>query len=544
MSEAISKEISEDYPLQEAVETQKIDTGTEPDNETINSINWWEKRVLRSVDQLKLWQDNPRLDPAESHVTLADFTEELISIKKDKDSFLDLVSSIASKGFKSFDPIVVWQNDKGKYVVAEGNRRTLALKLLRTPDKAPRSIRRFILQQSELIDRTEIDKVRVCVAPSYDECEWYVLQRHSSSSLQMRWERLQQQRLIVSLCDKYNNDLEIIRDKTGFTRSEIERTLRYVTIRNLATRQEVTSLMDLDEKEIIYSHRIPMSILERWFDSLDVREAWGIEYAGSSIKIISNEKSFLYAYGRFLKLIFNPEKSGAEFTVNTRSIPERNKEILAILPSVSFVHDDTEKNKPEAANKATSSSNNDTEGDKDTNPLPGGEHEKGEQKPEEDKASKKNLSANPDRNKLVEEFYKINVSSYKLAALFKEFKALPVARYKNTTAASLRVFLDLSVDEYIGCENLKEDLAKKHGCAYGSTTLHQRLSFITNTHIKDPISNRVIGKLLQHNEHYSLDTLNSYIHGTDTHNVSKRFINGFWDMLAPLFKVLIELKEG
>lgn len=536
----MSDEIKEDNPLSKAIESEVDSVYTEPENETTNSASWWEKRVLRSVDQLKLWQDNPRLDPAENHVTIADFTEELISIKRDRDSFFDLVSSIASKGFKSFDPIVVWQNDKGKYVVAEGNRRTLALKLLRTPNKAPRSIKRFILQQSERIDRADIEKVRVCVAPNYDECEWYVLQRHSSSSLQVRWERLQQQRLIVSLCDKYNNDLEIIRDKTGFTRSEIERTLRYVKIRNLATRQEITSLMDLEEKEIIYSHRVPMSILERWFDSLDVREAWGIEYAGSSIKIMSNEASFLHAYGKFLKLIFNSEKSDAEFKINTRSIPERNKEILALLPEVSFTHDNTEKSTSEDDDKTTT--NNGAEQAEGGESSSDKEPEKDGSKTEEDKPLKKNLSANPDRNKLVDEFYKINVSSYKLAALFKEFKALPVARYKNTTAASLRVFLDLSVDEYIGCENLKEGLAKKHSCAYGSTTLQQRLSFITNTHIKDPLANKVIGKLLQHNEHHSLDTLNNYIHGTDTHNVSKRFINGFWDMLTPLFIVLIQLK--
>ncbi|MDK9685516.1 ParB/Srx family N-terminal domain-containing protein [Pseudoalteromonas shioyasakiensis] len=532
----MSEEVNENYPLSDTANNEEDNVYVEPENETTNEINWWEKRVLRSVDQLKLWQDNPRLDPAENHVTLADFAEELISIKRDKDSFFELVSSIASKGFKSFDPIVVWQNEKGKYVVAEGNRRTLALKLLRNPNKAPRSIRRFILQQSELIDRADIEKVRVCVAPSYDECEWYILQRHSTSSMQVRWERLQQQRLIVSLCDKYNNDLEVIRYKTGFTRSEIERTLRYVKIRNLATRQEVTSLMDLDEKEIIYSHRIPMSILERWFDSLDVREAWGIEYAGSSIKIMSNEASFLYAYGKFLKLIFNSEKSDAEFKINTRSIPERNKEILALLPEVSFTDNNTPSG--EASNTAT---NNDGKQDND-NQSSNNEPEKDDSKVDEKKTIKKNLSANPDRNKLVDEFYQINVSSYKLAALFREFKQLPVARYKNTTAASLRVFLDLSVDEYIGCENLKQELAKKHSCAYGSTTLHQRLSFIANTYIKDPLANKVIGKLLQHNEHHSLDTLNNYIHGTDTHNVSKRFINGFWDMLTPLFKVLIELK--
>ncbi|HHC6824603.1 TPA: ParB/Srx family N-terminal domain-containing protein, partial [Vibrio parahaemolyticus] len=148
-----------------------------------NSDNWWEKRVLRSVDNLKLWVDNPRLDPIESHVRLSDFIEDLMSDDSEKREFIDLLRSIADKGFMSFDPIVVWKDEHDKYVVAEGNRRVLALKLLRAPEKAPKSIRRLVREMAKYVDRDDIEKIRVCLAPSYEDTRWYILQRHSTGSL-------------------------------------------------------------------------------------------------------------------------------------------------------------------------------------------------------------------------------------------------------------------------------------------------------------------------------------------------------------------------
>ncbi|QMP23916.1 hypothetical protein KNV20_gp42 [Vibrio phage ValB1MD-2] len=237
-----------------------------------NKNKWWEKRTPRSVDYLKLWKENPRFDTAESQsrIKLADFAEEIINEPSDKASFFELIKSIIKLGFMDFEPIVVWKDETERYIVAEGNRRILALKLLRNPEKAPKSIRKFILQQSKLIDRNDIEKVQVCVAPSLEATRWYVLQRHSTSSIQKPWQRLQQQRFIVSLYDEYEHDIDKIISVTGFTRSEIIQALRYVQLRDLATRKQVTDLMSEEEKELIYSNRISMTILERWFASESV----------------------------------------------------------------------------------------------------------------------------------------------------------------------------------------------------------------------------------------------------------------------------------
>ena len=136
----------------------------------MGKYDWLEKRTLRAVDHLRLWTDNPRLDPEENHLGIADYVSDLMAENGEKESFLRLVSSIANDGFIPADPIVVWKNNSNnKYYIAEGNRRILALKLLRSPEKAPKSIRSYIRKKSALINRKDIEKIKVCVAPTFEE---------------------------------------------------------------------------------------------------------------------------------------------------------------------------------------------------------------------------------------------------------------------------------------------------------------------------------------------------------------------------------------
>ncbi|MCK4433017.1 MAG: ParB N-terminal domain-containing protein, partial [Methanomicrobia archaeon] len=136
--------------------------------------DWLIKKTPRSVDQLRLWPENPRLNPEEIQVSLRDYAEDFTYAKADRDNFIDLVKSIADDGFIHADPIVVWQNDENKkYYVAEGNRRLVALKLLREPNKAPKSIRTTLRKYSKKINKSDIEKIFVNVAPSFDDAEWY-----------------------------------------------------------------------------------------------------------------------------------------------------------------------------------------------------------------------------------------------------------------------------------------------------------------------------------------------------------------------------------
>ena len=298
----------------------------------MEDYSWSEKRYLRSVDQLKLWNENPRLNPTEEHKTLKDFAEDLTADQSDRQSLFDLARSIVDRGFLQFEPIVVWQGEDARFYVAEGNRRVLVLKLLRNPKQAPRSIRAFFRRLAEDFDANLVDKIQVIVAPSFDDAEWYINQRNSMSSLARPWSRLQQQRWIYSQYKKYQGNYDILKEKTGLTQYELDDIIRTLKIRDFISSPKVKALLTPDEIDEASSHKFPMTVLERFFSSSLVREQWGINIDGSNVKIAANEDSFAEAYAHLIKSILGH----TTIKIDTRTITNNLSEILNKLPSVTI----------------------------------------------------------------------------------------------------------------------------------------------------------------------------------------------------------------
>ena len=98
--------------------------------------SWFNKRYQRSIDQLRPWSGNPRLNPEEQHVNLRDYIEDIIQEDGDKKSFIDLIRSIAINGFIPADPIVVWKDGKNdRYYVAEGEPSRAGAEIAARPDE-------------------------------------------------------------------------------------------------------------------------------------------------------------------------------------------------------------------------------------------------------------------------------------------------------------------------------------------------------------------------------------------------------------------------
>lgn len=428
---------------------------------------------------------------------------------------------------------MVWQNEDDKnFYVAEGNRRVMALKLLRNPEKAPMTIRRAVNKLSKLIDRDTIEKIKVCVSPSYDDARWYILQRHSNASNQIRWQRLQQQRYIITVYDSVGQDIDMTMELTGFKRASIVEALRYVKISDIATRQEVTNYLSIDEREQVYSHRINMTVLERWFGNSQVREAWHIEFSDIGVIINANLNDFYAAYAKFLKLMLN-KNNELGIVVNTRTIDSHFQQIFEYLPKIRQASEG-EQNEVAVAPPTTDAPGNEP---KDDDKPDSGKDLNG---PEDLKPT---LKGNPNRGQLTDEFHEIKVRSYKIRALFNELQKLPLRKYPNVSAASIRIFLELSVDEYINNSELQQDVSKRAKRPYNEVTLSQKLGILRGDLIGDKEADKIIDQLLHNSNDFSLNTLNEYIHGTKVHKIERQFLNRFWDMLLPFFSILISLKE-
>ena len=414
-------------------------------------FSWFNKRYQRSIDHLRPWSGNPRLNPEEQHANLRDFVEDIIQEDGDKANFMDLVRSIATNGFIPADPIVVWKDAKNdRYYVAEGNRRVLALKLLRDPSKAPREIRGTVKNLTKIWPR--IDKIYVNIAPSLEDAEWYISQRNSTSSILKRWSRLQQMRWVEFLYEKYADKPDVLVQKSNMTLSEIEQIIRYIRLLNLVNEEPVKAALADDEYRRATAHTFPITIFERFFNLTKVREAWGIDFDGPNITF-KNKSGFLAAFTEVIRGIVNPR---AEVRLDTRNVSaDKIEELLERLPKVDVGISDPYKVGMQEEQQP------------DPEPEP-------EPRPEP-KSSHREQKGDVNRNKLILSFYHLNTSEARLSQLFYELKRLSVNSYTSVCAAAVRIFLELAVFVYIQSEGLETQMRKDFKCDFKKSFLNRVL---------------------------------------------------------------------
>lgn len=480
--------------------------------------NWLERKTPRSIEQLKLWNENPRLNPEERHISLADFTEDLIADENEKKHFFELLKSIAEEYIPA-DPIIVWKDENShKFYVAEGNRRILALKLLNDPSKAPKSIRAYVRNLAK--ERKTLDKIKVNVAPSFDEAEWYINQRNSVSTLQRPWTRLQQQRWIETMYKKYGGNVEVLLTKVSMSQSELENAIRNLRLLDLIKTPEVKNKLTEQQYKEASSYRFPVTILERFFSNKVVKDRWGISFDGVEVNL-KNKSGFLNAFAELIKNIVSKEPV---VQIDTRTITTNLDAILGKLPEI-----DLSQNEPYCAGKQAGDFVN----------------AKGDKPDKESKSKEKEvLKGDPNRPYLILSTYTLHTTDYRLQGIFNELKKLSVGRYTNAVAASIRIFLDLAVLNWLQTEGLISELERVKQKSLIEITLNHRIEFIAGKlSAKDKNASSILTKLMNKGNEFSLDVLNGYQHSKNTAFLDKLFINRFWDFLFPLFEVLLEIKE-
>ncbi len=482
--------------------------------------SWFNKRRQRSIDQLRPWSNNPRLNPEEQHVNLRDYIEDIIEEAGDKGSFMDLIRSIATNGFIPADPIVVWKDGKNdRYYVAEGNRRVLALKLLRDPSKAPREIRGTVTRLANSWER--IDKIYVNIAPTFEDAEWYISQRNSTSSIQQKWSRLQQMRWIESLYEKYADDPELLIQKSSMSISDIEQIIRYIRLLNLVNEEQVKSALTEADYKAATAHTFPITIFERFFNLTTVREKWGFDFDGTKISF-KNKSGFLTAFTEVIRRIVSNKQ---DYKLDTRNISAGEIEgLLAQLPQVDINTEDPY----EVGAK--------------TDVKPEAEEQTGNPGP---KPKPRSLKGDLNRNKLILECYHLNTTEARLNQLFGELKRLSINSYTSVSAAAVRIFLELAVLDYIQSEGLEAQMRKDFKCDFKKIILKSRIDYLSRkSRLKDnPKVCKILKDLINEKETYTLDILNGYVHSKDTEYLNKQYLNGFWDHIFPLLQAMLDITE-
>lgn len=500
-----------------------------------SNFQWLNKKTPRSVDNLRLWDENPRLDPWDSYKTIKEFASEMTYAKPDRDNFIRLAKSIAYYGFVPADPVVVWQDQKNKkYYVAEGNRRVVVLKLLRDPKKSPKSIKSIFLKLSSSIMKNDIEKIPVCVAPLFEDAEWYISQRNSTSSLQRPWSREQQFRWVLKLYDKYKGNIDTVKEKSTLSEAEIEGDLRIIKLKELIEKAKTFVSEEIYNQAT--SLQFPISTFERFIGNKKVRETWGIEFSGVDVILIKDEPSFLKAYAELIKRMYLPNTD--DDYIDSRKINSSDK-IKDVLDTFPTVKDQAEENKEDSEKEEEGDEQKTNSGTKEEDKN---EDDKARDFEAERRKRRKLLKNNPFRDRVVLGFYDIKTDTYRLDRMFAELKRIPVKSYQNAVAASIRIFLDLAVLNHIDTEDLEAGMCREYNTALRDIILKKRLEYIKKNATKDIVKN-TLGKFLNPTNEFSLDVLNGYVHGQKTHFLTYSFLNRFWDFLFPLFEEFLEIEE-
>lgn len=272
---------------------------------------------------------------------------------------------------------------------------------------------------------------------------------------------------------------------------------------------------------LLFLINFQFQFLNVFFSNSKVKEQWGIDYDGIDIKLI-NKSDFLNAYKELIK---NVVGKNPQTIIDTRTITTSLDNILEQLPKVDLQNVDSGEQLIEE--EPVTSPDEEQPGSEASTP-----------ESIQDQPIVKN---NPNKGRLVLEIYTINSDSYRIVKLFYELQNIPL-RYENCIASSMRVFLDLCVLKHIEAENLAEEIQTKYKNSIKDVRLKNRLEYLkTNSLTEKP--KKIAEKLLQNSNQYSLDVLNGYVHGQDSHYLGKAFLNGFWDFMFPLLQQLVQINE-
>ena len=480
---------------------------------------WTTKRFIRSVNNLHLWSENPRLDPSDVYLTTRDYVEGMFRNESGREDFINLAKSIVENGFLSLDPIVIWKNEKGQYVVAEGNRRVAVLKLLQEPRKAPNSIKRAFISLASKINRGQFEKIPVCVAPSFEACIWYINQRHEAKSTQKRWGRENYMIWISSLYHQFGHDINRVKSFTGATESEIVKVICVLRLKEKLCR-DMDGRLTPDEIEKINSPQFPITTFERVVNNSRAKEFFKINFDDDKVTIKAEYNSFLDSFAVLFHRLLLPNTDEEYIDSRTLNTSEAISSVLGQLPEV-IQSDEIE---VEIDNFPSESENNHSS--------------RSENSPNAQNSGNDVEFNNPNRAHLIPKECSIITTDYRLGELFKEMRRLPIRSYANVACAALRVFLDIAVRNYIRDNQWENEIISQSRTRdFERIELQTRINFLSSK-FSSGRAKEVSVSLCNSQNEFSIATLNRYIHSNETYAVNQKFVNRFWDSMFPLLKDL------
>ena len=473
------------------------------------SGTWPTKRL--AVASLHLDKKNPRL----GRETLASAPREIIQHLFDHDKALEVADSIATRGFFPNEPLLAVKEDD-RLVVVEGNRRLAALKALREPGLLTGSVSRQVERLARKIsDSQAILTVPVTIAPSRRATDRQIAGRHIGSPV-LAWQAENRASFILDkLAEGYTNDQ--LRDELGFTSADIQNARQTRAIadmaRSLDLPDEVKAKLDSPRAKVF-------TTLERVFDSSVGREYLRVHPdPDHGIRGTTSKAEFQRAFTKLVSDVALGKQSSRTLNSadNIRDYFEKWKPgELPAAKQGSFVPADIIQGRSVASSSKRAIASAPASRTRQLSPY------------------------------VIPRDLRVRIDNPRLVDIRGELIKLDRTKFPNAGAVLLRVFLELSVTDYLKrtgeMDPLIKKLKAKNALRYDTPTMKQMLPEIVRiAKNKLPAGEaQKVEKALKYDAAapFSISELHSFVHHSDV--PSERDIWQFWIRTQALFRLMLE----
>ena len=442
------------------------------------------------LDSLELDLENPRITLATDQ---RDAMQKIISEQKVK--LVNLAESISVRGFSPMDRCLVLRSNKvGKFIVLEGNRRVLSAKLLKNPSlihtfTMPDAFRRRLEKAAQKFDPKLVEPVDCFEVADRAEGNDWIRQRHSGEDAGrgiVNWSAVAGSRFAGR--DPALQALEFVLQHGNLSEDQIE---------NINNSKFLTTL-------------------DRLLSTPTVRSAIGFDI----------DKGKLYTElpaDEAIKPLKKIVLDLAEKQINVNDVKSKDQQNAYVAKLKSS-------ERPDLAKKSGTPVAVDSITDKDfaTKPTP---------PPRRPRASRPGP-----RTTVVPRTCKLKVTIPKILGIYEELRSLQLAKHKHAIAVLLRVFLELSVDEYL-------TKVAKVKLTYVNPRNNRTFDKNLQTKVTETIADFVAKGSSQKdfigvtkgisdpNHPFSIDTLHAYIHNRYFTPVESHLVAA-WDNAQHFFEMI------
>lgn len=351
-----------------------------------------------------------------------------VLINRSANKLKGLITSIVENGFLDLEVPCVYPDPakKGKYVVAEGNRRVSALKIIRTPELAKNTPLIGDVKKLKDLHHPKLPtQIECAVFETKKDCLAYILMRHglgTDGAGVIQWNSISKLRADTYVNDTVHQELKVLEFVVGDGKLSEKR------------------------QQVIDDDEVNITNLARLTDDSQVRALLGI-IAGDCIKSSQGHDWLLKVWQKVVEIIIDGQYKGEKFTVdkNINNTGQRQEFIKEIIDDVHPPKSSGSSTSGASAGSGASSSGSGAASGTGAGSKAGSSSSSGGGS----KSGAKTQPTHARKTLVPKNFNPPGLKPQKVVNICDELKKLEVKSFPHCAGAMFRVLYEFGIDNYI-----------------------------------------------------------------------------------------------